>query len=86
MHPKKKNRNKASKVEHFNLSPCIKKSKERKETKIVDDKIIFCYLQDQNKWMWYDRKDNSSFATSSSSEDSLLFGINTFDFRSLCNA
>ncbi|XP_023343018.1 uncharacterized protein LOC111712596 [Eurytemora carolleeae] len=32
------------------------------------------------EWLWYDKKENSSVAKSTSTEDSLLLGVNTFDF------
>ena len=38
-------------------------------------------IKETLKWLWYDRKDNSSLAFSTSNEDSLLLGINKFDFR-----
>ncbi|XP_023330899.1 uncharacterized protein LOC111703243 [Eurytemora carolleeae] len=41
---------------------------------------IVIYNKETLKWLWYDRKDNSSLAFSTSNEDSLLLGINKFDF------
>ena len=38
------------------------------------------YDANENLWIWKDNKDNRSVATSSSTYDSLLIGVHTFDF------
>ena len=41
--------------------------------------VIF-YDQEQQLWVWYDRKDNQTLATSSAPQTSLLLGVHEFDF------
>ena len=44
---------------------------------------IISYDKGNSVWRWYDRKDNRSEATSSSSEASMLVGVHTFDFSNV---
>jgi hypothetical protein len=41
---------------------------------------IIYYDREELQWVWYDRKDNRSLATSSSPEESLLVGMHSVDF------
>ena len=45
-----------------------------------DHTSYISYHQSTKEWRWVDRKDNTSVATSQSSEDSMLIGTHVFDF------
>ena len=48
-----------------------------------DHTSVIFYDPGISVWRWYDRKDNQSQATSSSSEGSMLLGVHTFDFSTV---
>ena len=47
---------------------------------------VIYYDNDDNQWVWYDRKFNSSKATSNAPEESILLGAHAFDFTKVLDS